>query len=246
MDYFRWLLTVHGRLTGGGGSAAAFSPLSLSPHLWLDPSDLTTLWKDTSGTDPVTADGDAVARIDDKSGNGLNLTQATEGSRPLYKTSGGFHWLEGDGDDDFLTVSSSPVSQPTCWAVAGRFITTPAGRNAMLGNTGAGSIFFEFNGNFLLYAGLEATGATAVADGTDFVAICIFNGASSRIDIDGETGDDINPGTETESGAQIFSRQSMEFANARIYEHLRFDYIPNSAQLASLVTYLAAKQGRVL
>lgn len=34
--------------------------------LWYDPSDLTTMFKDTAGTQPVTADGDSVALMLDK------------------------------------------------------------------------------------------------------------------------------------------------------------------------------------
>lgn len=84
----------------------AFSPLNLSPAGWYDPSDLSTLWRDTAGTDPVTADGQAVARIDDKSGNGLHFVQPTSSARPLYKTSGGLHWLLFDQVDDFMYVDS--------------------------------------------------------------------------------------------------------------------------------------------
>lgn len=73
---------------------------------WYDPSDLTTLWKDVAGTSPVTADGDLVARMDDKSGNGYNATQATEVRRPVYKTSGGLHWLLFDGIDDGMATGT--------------------------------------------------------------------------------------------------------------------------------------------
>lgn len=54
------------------------------PGVWLDPNDITTLFQDTAGTDPVTAPGQTVARINDKSGNGNNATQATAASRPAY------------------------------------------------------------------------------------------------------------------------------------------------------------------
>jgi hypothetical protein len=74
---------------------------------WYDPSDLSTLWQDSARTTPVTADGDPVGCIDDKSGNGFHLTQATSGKRPLYRTSGGLHWLVNDGIDDVLFGSAS-------------------------------------------------------------------------------------------------------------------------------------------
>jgi hypothetical protein len=78
---------------------------------WYDPSDLTTLWQDTSATTPVTSDGQSVARIDDKSGNGRHLIQATASSRPTYKTSGGLHWLDFDGGDWlYLDVAGANIT----------------------------------------------------------------------------------------------------------------------------------------
>ena len=84
------------------GGAAPFDPASLSPYSWFDPSDLSTLWQDTAGTSPVTADGQSVARIDDKSGNGRHMIQGTAANRPLYKTDGTLHWLLFDGVNDRL------------------------------------------------------------------------------------------------------------------------------------------------
>jgi hypothetical protein len=90
-------------LAGG----ASFSPSTLTPVSWFDPSDLSTLWQDTAGTSAVTTDGQSVARIDDKSGNGRHMIQSTAGDRPLYKTSGGLHWLLFDGVNDQLTHDGS-------------------------------------------------------------------------------------------------------------------------------------------
>lgn len=89
------------------GGPAPFSPADLTLTGWWDPSDLSTMWQDTAGTVPVTADGDLVARIDDKSGNGRNFTQSTSGARPVYKTSGGLHWLEFAGSGDWMINSAT-------------------------------------------------------------------------------------------------------------------------------------------
>lgn len=89
----------------GGGPNPGFSPA-----LWLDASDLSTLFQDSAGTVPVTTDGDPVGRWNDKSGNGRNFTQSTSGSRPTYRTSGGFHWLEFDGTSDWLVGATSALS----------------------------------------------------------------------------------------------------------------------------------------
>ena len=57
---------------------AAFNPASLfaagEKGAWYDTSDLSTLFQDTAGTIPVTANGQFVRYISDKSGNGNHLT----------------------------------------------------------------------------------------------------------------------------------------------------------------------------
>lgn len=54
-------------------------------QLWLDASDLTTIWSDTGGTAHPAAGG-AVARWDDKSSLGRNVTQSNAGNQPTYQT----------------------------------------------------------------------------------------------------------------------------------------------------------------
>jgi len=89
---------------------SAFTPATLfasgEQGAWYDPSDLTTLYQDSAGTTPVTADGDPVGRMEDKSGNGNHATQATSASRPVYRTDGTLHRLEFDGVDDLLKTAT--------------------------------------------------------------------------------------------------------------------------------------------
>jgi hypothetical protein len=95
-------------------STNVWSPLSLfassEQGAWYDPSDLSTMFQDSAGTTPVTADGQPVGKILDKSGNGNHATQATSAARPLYKTDGTYHWLQFDGVDDGLASSSINLS----------------------------------------------------------------------------------------------------------------------------------------
>jgi len=78
--------------------------------IWLDPSDLSTMFKDAAGTQPVTTDGDPVGLIRDKSGNGYHATQSVSAARPTYRTDGVLRWLEFDGADDYLTTMYTPAS----------------------------------------------------------------------------------------------------------------------------------------
>ena len=93
-----------------GIGQAAFSPLSLfafdEQGAWYDPSDLTTIFQDRAGTTPVTADGQTVGKILDKSGRGNHAVAPNDSSRPLYKTDGTYHWLQYDGVDDKLLTNS--------------------------------------------------------------------------------------------------------------------------------------------
>lgn len=78
---------------GGPGAAPPLFP-SGADGAFYDPADLSTLFLDIAGTVPVTADGQAVARMEDTSGNDNHATNANAASRPLYRTDGTLHWLE--------------------------------------------------------------------------------------------------------------------------------------------------------
>jgi len=77
--------------------------VSAGLQLWLDASDASTLFNATTGGSLVAADG-AVARWEDKSGNGRHFTQSTSGSRPARKTNqqNGLDALLFDGSNDHL------------------------------------------------------------------------------------------------------------------------------------------------
>jgi hypothetical protein len=98
---------------GMSQSIGSFSPLSLfaasEPGFWFDPSDLSTLFQDTAGTTPVTAAGQSVARINDKSGRGNHATQATAAQRPQYQVYSK-PVLNGDFVDDNITFDGSAMT----------------------------------------------------------------------------------------------------------------------------------------
>lgn len=85
-------------------AAPAFSPLDLSPLIWLDASQLAL------------ANDDPVAEFTDYSGNARHFVQSTAGNKPLFKASGinGLGAVEGDGTDDFMTLAAFGA-QATWW-----------------------------------------------------------------------------------------------------------------------------------
>jgi len=56
-----------------------WKPLGLGSNLvnWYDAADTSTLWQDSGGTTPVTANGNTVLRWNDKGGNGNHLTSSS-------------------------------------------------------------------------------------------------------------------------------------------------------------------------
>lgn len=104
-----------------------FSPLNLSPALWLDAADASTV---TSSGSPLT-----VSEIRDKSGNGYDFTQATSANQPEYVSAGlnGKDVLRFDGNDN-LSVGATDlarnVSGVTIYLVA-KFTSNPTSRKIL-------------------------------------------------------------------------------------------------------------------
>jgi hypothetical protein len=98
--------------------AGPFSPLSLSPILWLDGNDAGTMFDATSGGSPSAMDA-VVKRWADKSGNGNNAIQGTSGKEPLRKSTG----LQFDGTNDGLQISSITLASRFSLFAVGTFTT---------------------------------------------------------------------------------------------------------------------------
>jgi hypothetical protein len=104
-------LEILGRRLNQGASNVMSGAASLffnnEQGLWLDPSDLSTLFQDSAGTTPVTAVEQPVGKILDKSGRGNHATQATSASRPILRQdANGKYYLFFDGVDDSLATAA--------------------------------------------------------------------------------------------------------------------------------------------
>lgn len=142
-------------------STAEYNPALLfaasEPGAWYDISDLSTLFQDTAGTVPAVV-GQTVARVNDKSTNGVNATQATAASRPILRQNGttGKYYLEFDGVDDFLVTPSidfTGTDKMTVWAGVRKLSDATRAVVAELGNN-PGSNTFQMNAPF------DATGTS--------------------------------------------------------------------------------------
>lgn len=91
------------------GQGAGFNPLSLSPLAWWDWSDSSQLYTDSGLTTLVSADGDPIGGIKDKSGSNYHLVQTDGTKKGLYKTNiqNGKSVGRTDGVNDCWQVASS-------------------------------------------------------------------------------------------------------------------------------------------
>jgi hypothetical protein len=229
-------------LTGG---AAAFNPASLSPTAWYDVSDLSTLFQDSAGTTPVTADGDPVGKVLDKSGNGNHLVQATAGSRPLYKTSGGLSWLLFDGVDDSLAASFT-LAQPFDRISAIRQVTWATG--VLLAGTAfqAGYLYqTDFTPRLRLYSGSNGPFTDGVAVGSDAVITERHNGASSRLAANNDAYATGDAGSASAGGLMVGDGNGNPNSNMRWYgTALKSAF--TDPEIAQLRTWMGAKAGLTL
>ena len=77
--------------------------------LLFDIGDMSTLFQDAAGTVPVTAVGQPVGKILDKSGNGNHATQSITAYRPVLKQdANGNYYLNSDNVDDYLNLPAMP------------------------------------------------------------------------------------------------------------------------------------------
>jgi hypothetical protein len=108
--------------------AVAWSPVALFQSsqrgAYYDVSDISTLFQDSAGTVPVTAAGDPVGKMLDKSGNGYHVKQSNStAQRPTYRIDGagnpylefgGSHVLYGPAGNNNALRTSSFLTGAAC------------------------------------------------------------------------------------------------------------------------------------
>ncbi len=124
----------------GGSAAPTFTPLTLAPTAWYDPSDLSSMRQGSTAGSAAAAVDSPVGYLADKSGNGNHLTQAGAGT-PILRLSGGKYYLEfsSAGGLDFLSRSSNPLSGATTATAIYANAPTEATTSGLLNRWGAAS-----------------------------------------------------------------------------------------------------------
>lgn len=149
----------------------AFNPLSNfssgEKGFLYDISDFTSLFQDSAGTVAVTAVGQPVGKVTDKSGNGNHALQSTSGKRPVLSQDGsGKYYLAFDGTDDFLTITSLNMGSSNVFTIhIGMKYTTDV---MVIESSTNGADYPSHPGSFFEFAGTDGghTGYESLSGGT--------------------------------------------------------------------------------
>jgi hypothetical protein len=242
-----------------------FNPRSLfaagEQGIWLDPSDFSTMFQDAAGTTPVTAVGQHVGLIRDKSGRGNHASQSSAASRPLLQQdSNGLYYLSFDGTDDGMATPSidfTGTDKMTVWAGVRKLSDAAIGMVVELSASAGAN-----NGVFYLSASASA-GANyqLVSKGTVLAAatpsgiaapktnvltgICDISGDLCRVRVNGAaTSATTDQGTGNYGNYPLYigrrAGTSLPF-NGRIYQLIIRGAASNAGQIAATEAYVNAK-----
>lgn len=249
------------------GGKVSFLPSSLFAAgiqgVWYDPSDMSTMFQDDAGTTPVTALGQSVGKILDKSGRGNHATQATASSRPIWQQdASGYYYLGFDGSNDSLSTSSidfSGTDKMTLWTGM-RKLSSPFGfvtelSPVVTSNNGSFALFtftdskvyFGSNGTTANYQQVATSAESAPLTG---VYTCESDIGGPRLSI--RKNGALSSSNTTSQGSGNFGNyalfigrrnNSSEPFNGRIYSFILRGAASSSTEISTTETWVNAKTG---
>jgi len=263
--------TVNSRdFPDGWPDTVVWTPLDLyragEQGVWYDPSDFSTMFQDFESTVPVTAVGQSVARIMDKSGNGRSAAMDISSRRPKLQQDGaGHYYLDFDGVDDYMytnAINLSATDKMTLWAGVRKDSDSSLGMLCELSadaNTNNGSFYVTapHQGGVANYGFLSkgAAGGSALASPyaapTTNILTCAgdISGDSAIIRVNGfqfPTGT-ADQGTGNYGSHPLYlgrrNGTANLYFNGRLYQFILRGAASNSSQITDIEAYVNSKTG---
>jgi hypothetical protein len=223
---------------GGGARRDEFTPLALSPLVWLR-SDLG-----------ITLNGSNVSAWADQSGNGRHVVQGTAANQPAYNaTDAGYSGrpsVQFDGGDR-LTSGAFVLAQPLMVVIVGN--TNGVSGNQYFCDGGATpgneAVVRQNTGTFRIYSGSDLN--SAVADtGAKVIVAGEFNGNNSKIYVSSKTAAATGAGGATAmSGFTLgsYGASAAALLTGKVTEALIFDRVLSATERGQLFDYLGTRYG---
>ena len=218
------------------------------PKLWRPTEITTALWLDAEDTSTITLNGATVSQWADKSGNGRNAVQATAANQPTTgtRTINSRNALDFDGADDRLTNTTLFVPQPhSVFGVVQDDISSGF-RVWWTGDSNAArALIYNTSANErVLWAGVSNV-ANGTATNNPELWGAEFNGASSKLYINGTGGAAGNSGPNSINGYWVGAENSSPSNkwNGLIGEVIVVGSVLSTDNRQKLEGYLAWKWG---
>jgi hypothetical protein len=257
-------MTLSGETTGGD----AIMPGGLGLRLWLDAADESTVFEDEAGTNPA-KNGMPVARWNDKSGNGFDVTHNNAGQLPQYddttNTLNGQATLRFDGDklgraNDIGITGNADRTVISVWHNA-----TGTGQNYQHtfhhGNSGAAGACYGHSvsrggnageiGNHYWGEGFNSTATTGLTQAN--IAVSTWDGDGAGADgldswyVNGTAAGTYTRAALTTGGNELLIGSRLdgptEGIRGNIAEVLVFDRVLTPEEMNDIGGYLAGKYG---
>lgn len=228
-------------------TAPIWTPASLfaasEQGVWLDESDLSTMFQDLAGTVPAAVDSPVGKRLD-KSGNGNHWAAPNTSARPILRLTGGLYSLQWDGVDDQQLMPAGAWTLVTCYFAG--YLNNPQGVHVWDLANPSGGFFGAYGSGSTNAPNLPTVvgSPTYKVDGTDLAPVTrvrlytlMFN-QNTILETQTLT-------LPTSGGLSIAGYSGFVFKGFSSGEVMRNSNL-TSDEAAQLRTWLSAKQGRVL
>jgi hypothetical protein len=220
----------------------------VAPAIWVDFSDITTLFQDSAGTTPVTADGQVIGKVADKSGNNNHLTQAgAAGLKPLYKASiqNSKSIARFDAADDILKITGITLNQPEHVFIVAKYNGAFDFDDTLFdGATNNTMRLYRTDATTLkMFAGTANVLAVTTTPQSWHILRAVFSGASSKLGIDsGAYSATANVGSSNAGGLTLNATGGGTLlAGCDIAEVLVFPAAIGATPDAAIISYLNTK-----
>lgn len=254
-------------------AAPAWSPFALWPlgteaRAWYEPSlSNSTLFQDAAGTAPVTAVGQPVGLMLDKSGQGNHAAQVTASKRPLLQQDGGGkYYLDFDGLDDSMATGSINFTSTDKVAIVAGFLRRSTSLAVLLelsvntNNNSAFVVFAPSAGSTINLTTCTGAGSYSSAQSVDAAApsLGVFTFAADRALATNEASIRKNGALATSSRSENVNTSgnyanaplflggragSSLFFNGALYGLIVVGAAPSAGEIVNAETYMNSKTG---
>jgi len=242
-----------------GGRELYYNPIvsgTITPATWTLESPVTlpsglTIWYDFSDVSTITKDSsDRISVVADKTSNGFDLVQATGGAQPLWVASdkNSLDVIDFAGSR-YMASTFASMSNATGYSIVMACVVPADNNTSMFSSTSPASAKLRtYNtGTLALENSGSAITSPAISglNGSWRTIVCIGNGSSSKVYIDG---------IDRTSGTVNFSENLVNwlvgaestgggYSNAKQGELIAYNRVLSATEISDLHTYLKKKWG---